>query len=150
MSDSTFRRQFEALLMTYGLMFGTGASLVYTPSLVVLGHYFERRLGLVNGICAMGSSIFTVLMPFIMKSLLSSVDIKGTLLVLSGQFWGHSLSVRCWQQQHAQMFANRSIGLIRALLDAVGGARHKLRPCGKQCRLPECTVCTMYAYEKRW
>ena len=134
--------------MTYGLMFGTGASLVYTPSLVVLGHYFERRLGLVNGICAMGSSIFTVLMPFVMKSLLSSVDIKGTLLVLAGQFWGHSLSVRCRQQQHAQMFANRSIGLIRALLDAVGGARHKLRSavcaCSKHLTVPLARVYSVH------
>ncbi|XP_037080716.1 monocarboxylate transporter 10-like [Pollicipes pollicipes] len=77
--------QIEALLVTYGLIFGTGASLVYTPSLVVLGHHFERRLGFVNGLVAMGSSVFTAVMPFIMKSLLASVAMKGTLLVLAGQ-----------------------------------------------------------------
>ena len=30
-----------ALCFTYGIMFGGGASLVYTPSLAIIGHYFR-------------------------------------------------------------------------------------------------------------
>ena len=61
MSLSTLGYQhIEALYVTYGLLFGAGASLVYTPSLTILGHYFKKRLGVVNGVVTAGSSIFTI------------------------------------------------------------------------------------------
>jgi len=48
------------LYLTYGVMFGAGASLIYTPSLTILGHYFKKYLGIANGIVTAGSSIFTI------------------------------------------------------------------------------------------
>lgn len=57
----------SALYFTYGLMYGIGASLAYIPSLAILGHYFKIHLGKVNGVVTIGSSIFTVIMPEIMK-----------------------------------------------------------------------------------
>ncbi len=65
-------------------MFGTGASLCYTPSLAILGHYFRRHLGLVNGVVAFGSSIFTMVMPHILKGLLEPLGLPNTLLFLAG------------------------------------------------------------------
>lgn len=35
----------EYLYLTYGVMFGLGAALAYTPTLAILGHYFKRYLG---------------------------------------------------------------------------------------------------------
>jgi MFS transporter, MCT family, solute carrier family 16 (monocarboxylic acid transporters), member 10 len=46
--------QVEALYLTYGILFGVGASLAYTPSLAVLCLYFKDRLGLVNGFVTAG------------------------------------------------------------------------------------------------
>jgi len=68
----------ELLYVTYGLMFGGGASLVYSPSLVILGHYFKKRMGIVNGFVAAGSSIFTIVMPHILQALLKSVGLQNT------------------------------------------------------------------------
>lgn len=51
------------LCLTYGIMFGTGAALAYTPTLAILGHYFKRYLGVVNGFVTAGSSVFTAIMP---------------------------------------------------------------------------------------
>ena len=48
-------KSMEMLYLTYGIMFGAGASLVYTPSLTILGHYFKKKIGLVNGIVTAGS-----------------------------------------------------------------------------------------------
>lgn len=62
--------QVALLYLTYGIMYGLGASLAYTPSLAILGHYFKRYLGLVNGIVTAGSSIFTILMPYFMEVIL--------------------------------------------------------------------------------
>ncbi|CAF91794.1 unnamed protein product, partial [Tetraodon nigroviridis] len=54
------------LYFTYGVVFACGCSFSYQPSLVILGHYFKRRLGLVNGIVTAGSSIFTIVLPFVL------------------------------------------------------------------------------------
>ncbi|XP_070150511.1 monocarboxylate transporter 10 isoform X1 [Polyergus mexicanus] len=73
----------ELLYLTYGVMYGLGASLAYTPSLAILGHYFKKYLGLVNGIVTAGSSVFTALIPFLMEYLLRRIGLEGTLRSLA-------------------------------------------------------------------
>lgn len=63
-------------------MFACGCSFSYQPSLVILGHYFKRRLGLVNGIVTAGSGIFTITLPFMLSGLLEKVGLQNTLRVL--------------------------------------------------------------------
>jgi len=65
-----FYTNITMLYLTYGIMFGAGSSMVYTPSLTILGHYFRRRLGIVNGVVTAGSSIFTIGMSFINQYIL--------------------------------------------------------------------------------
>ncbi|KAI4567286.1 hypothetical protein MJG53_008866 [Ovis ammon polii x Ovis aries] len=72
----------EPLYLTYGIIFACGCSFAYQPSLVILGHYFKKRLGLVNGIVTAGSSIFTILLPFLLRVLTDSVGLFHTLRVL--------------------------------------------------------------------
>ncbi|XP_029159390.1 monocarboxylate transporter 10 isoform X2 [Nylanderia fulva] len=74
----------ELLYLTYGVMYGLGASLAYTPSLAILGHYFKKYLGLVNGIVTAGSSVFTTLIPTLMEYLLRRLGLEGTLRSLAG------------------------------------------------------------------
>lgn len=76
----------ELLFLTYGVMFGGGSCLTYTPSLVILGHYFKRHMGVVNGFVTVGSSVFTIAMPHILKFLLTndSIGLKGCLWFLTG------------------------------------------------------------------
>lgn len=72
----------EPLYFTYGVLFACGCSFAYQPSLVILGHYFKKRLGLVNGIVTAGSSLFTVSLPFLLRVLIDSVGLYNTLRVL--------------------------------------------------------------------
>ena len=65
-------KHIEVLYVTYGIMFGTGSSLVYTPSLTILGHYFRKKLGVVNGIVTAGSSLFTIGLSFINQYILEN------------------------------------------------------------------------------
>lgn len=67
------------LYFTYGVMYGLGASLAYTPSLVILGHYFKRRLGFVNGLVTTGSSLFTLCLPYLMELMLRNYGLEATL-----------------------------------------------------------------------
>lgn len=70
------------LYLTYGVMFGFGAALVYTPTIAILGHYFKRNLGVVSGFVTCGSSLFTMILPKILTLLLDAYGFKGTCLVL--------------------------------------------------------------------
>ncbi|XP_064629022.1 monocarboxylate transporter 10-like [Lineus longissimus] len=83
MLSSSFVQEIELLYLTYGVLLGAGCSLVYTPSLIILGHYFQRRLGLVNGLVTLGSAIFTIALPFVIKFLLQSLGLSNTLRALS-------------------------------------------------------------------
>ncbi|XP_030762251.1 monocarboxylate transporter 10 [Sitophilus oryzae] len=72
-----------AFCFTYGIMYGLGGSLAYTPSLAVLGHYFKRYLGIVNGVASAGSSVFTIVMPYILDGLLQKYGLVWTLRALA-------------------------------------------------------------------
>ncbi|XP_076762667.1 monocarboxylate transporter 10-like protein kar isoform X2 [Xylocopa sonorina] len=81
--SSMFSDKVTLLYFTYGVMYGLGASLAYTPSLAILGHYFKRYLGLVNGIVSAGSSVFTILMPSLTEIVLARLGLEGTLRLLA-------------------------------------------------------------------
>lgn len=76
---------FQVMLLyaTYGVLFGIGASLAYTPSLVILGHYFDRYMGLVNGFVTAGSSTFTMIMPYLIDYLLTKYGLDMCLRLVS-------------------------------------------------------------------
>ena len=71
------------MYLTYGIMFGAGASLVYTPSLTILGHYFKKRMGIVNGIVTAGSSIFTIGLSFVNQYILEHHGLEPCLQLLA-------------------------------------------------------------------
>ena len=73
----------EILYLTYGIMFGAGASLVYTPSLTILGHYFKKRMGIVNGIVTAGSSIFTIGLSYVNQYILEHHGLEPCLQLLA-------------------------------------------------------------------
>lgn len=73
----------EALYFTYGLMFGLGAALAYTPTLAILGHYFKRYLGKVNGFVTAGSSVFTAILPLALDYLIKKSGLRVTLICMS-------------------------------------------------------------------
>ncbi|KAM9840380.1 monocarboxylate transporter 10 [Aulostomus maculatus] len=79
---SSFVTSLGPMYFTYGIVFACGCSFAYQPSLVILGHYFKKRLGLVNGIVTAGSSIFTVTLPFVLSGLLDRVGLQNTMRVL--------------------------------------------------------------------
>jgi len=81
--SATYYTNINVLYVTYGIMFGSGASLVYNPSLTVLGLYFKKHLGAVNGFVAAGSSVFTFLLSFANPFILGSHGILACLIFLS-------------------------------------------------------------------
>jgi MCP family monocarboxylic acid transporter-like MFS transporter 10 len=72
------------LCLTYGLLFGTGAAFAYTPTLAILGHYFKRKLGIVNGFVTAGSSVFTFIMPPFLTHIEENYGLKNCLICMTG------------------------------------------------------------------
>lgn len=81
--SSFYTHKIEALYLTYGIMFGFGAALAYTPSLAILGHYFKRYLGKVSGFVTAGSSVFTVILPPALDYLVKRHGLQVTLQVMA-------------------------------------------------------------------
>lgn len=79
---SSFVTSLGPMYFTYGIVFACGCSFAYQPSLVILGHYFKKRLGLVNGIVTAGSSAFTITLPFALSHLLEKVGLHNTMRIL--------------------------------------------------------------------
>lgn len=84
MLSSAFLEHLMLYYLTYGVVMGVGFSFAYAPSLVILGHYFKRRMGLVNGLVTFGSAVFTIVYSLVLPELLEEVGLKYSLLCLSG------------------------------------------------------------------
>lgn len=72
------------LYLTYGILFGIGAALAYTPCLAILGHYFKKYLGQVSGFVTAGSSVFTIFMPILIEKSIQKYSLEITLRLLAG------------------------------------------------------------------
>ena len=84
MLSSAFVEHLMLYYLTYGVLMGIGFAFAYAPSLVILGHYFKKRIGLVNGLVTFGSAVFTITYSLVLPLLLKEIGLKNSLLCLSG------------------------------------------------------------------
>ncbi|XP_073955596.1 monocarboxylate transporter 9 isoform X2 [Choristoneura fumiferana] len=56
---STFSKSSTVMMLTYGLLGGIGFGMIYLPSVVAVGYYFEARRSLATGIAVCGSGVGT-------------------------------------------------------------------------------------------
>lgn len=95
---SAFVTSLWHLYLTYGVLHGIGSSLVYAPSLVILGHYFRRHLGLVNGLVTLGSGVFSMGLPFLLKLFINKIGLRYTMLILGGLMSLLIFYALCWKE----------------------------------------------------
>ncbi|KAH6652365.1 major facilitator superfamily transporter [Truncatella angustata] len=57
-------------LVVFGIINGIGCSLLFTPCLAAVGHFFQARRGLATGIASSGGSIGGIIFPFMLQSLI--------------------------------------------------------------------------------
>ncbi|KAJ8281787.1 hypothetical protein COCON_G00043060 [Conger conger] len=80
---TSFATSLGVRYFTYGILFGCGSSFAFQPSLVILGHYFRRRLGLANGVVTAGSSLFSMGLPVLLKKVVGPLGLSRTFQILS-------------------------------------------------------------------
>jgi MFS family permease len=72
------------LYFSYGLLVGVGSALAYSPSIVTVGQYFERRRALANGLSVAGSGLGNFAVPPLIRVAVDYYGFSGSLLILSG------------------------------------------------------------------
>ncbi|XP_065130664.1 monocarboxylate transporter 8 [Paramisgurnus dabryanus] len=80
---SSFANTLALRYFTYGILFGCGSSFAFQPSLVILGHYFRKRLGLANGVVTAGSSLFSMGLPVLLEKVVKPLGLSRTFQTLS-------------------------------------------------------------------
>jgi len=81
---ATFSPNIEILILTYGVMGGFGFGMIYLPSIVSVGYYFEKKRAVATGIAVCGSGIGTFIFAPLTKALLDGYNWKNALFILAG------------------------------------------------------------------
>ncbi|ESN94057.1 hypothetical protein HELRODRAFT_193822 [Helobdella robusta] len=81
---SYFSHNIEMMLVTYGIFGGIGFGLLYLPSIVMVGMYFDRKRALATGIAVCGSGLGTLLFAPLATYLCDTYGWRGANLIMAG------------------------------------------------------------------
>lgn len=81
---ASFSTDIYKMYLTYGFLFGVGASMCYFPSVIILPQYFNKQLSLTNGLVSCGSGVGTMVMGPVMQLLLDTFGWVNTIRFCSG------------------------------------------------------------------
>ena len=75
-------------MLVWGVMAGIAFSLIFTPAVSAIGHFFLKGRGNATGIAAAGGSVGGVIFPLLMQSLIPKVGFAWTTRILGFVFLG--------------------------------------------------------------
>ncbi|XP_055388096.1 uncharacterized protein LOC129616474 [Condylostylus longicornis] len=78
---SYFANSVEFLFLTYGIIGGIGFCLIYIPSVITIGYYFEKWRALATGIALCGSGVGTFIFAPLTKFLIQQSGWRNTLVI---------------------------------------------------------------------
>jgi MFS family permease len=130
MSVST---QYWHFMLTFGLLGGVGTSLIFTPSVSAIGHWFMKKRANATGIAAAGGSVGGVIFPLALQRLFATLG------------WGWALRIQGFVFLVLLICANL---LIRSRLPPKPGSN--VMPNFKILRLPSLALVTAGTYFMEW
>ncbi|KAJ5492671.1 hypothetical protein N7539_001417 [Penicillium diatomitis] len=68
-----FCTKYWQFMLVIGVLGGVGASLIFTPAISAIGHYFYVRRGLATGIAATGGSVGGIVFPLVLQALFPKI-----------------------------------------------------------------------------
>ena len=80
----SFAPNLELLILTYGVLGGLGFGMIYLPSIVSVGYYFEKKRAMATGIAVCGSGIGTFIFSPLNDFLLDVFDWRNLLFLQAG------------------------------------------------------------------
>ncbi|XP_064179917.1 monocarboxylate transporter 3 [Anguilla rostrata] len=84
MVAASFTTNIIQLYVTASVITGLGLALNFQPSLIMLGHYFDRRRPLANGLAAAGSPVFLSVLSPLGQVLVDHYGWRGAFLIIGG------------------------------------------------------------------
>ncbi|KAJ5605426.1 Major facilitator superfamily domain general substrate transporter [Penicillium lagena] len=76
---SSYSTNVTHLILSQGIAFGTGGCLCYTPSILFMAEWFDKRKGLAFGLVWAGSGLSGIIFPLALQWLLDQYGIETTL-----------------------------------------------------------------------
>ncbi|KAH9929021.1 major facilitator superfamily domain-containing protein [Epithele typhae] len=88
------RNQLYQVFLSHGVLFGIGISLLFSPALAVIGHWFRRRRALAIGLTTGGSATGGVVVPILMERLIPTLGFPWAVRVVAFLLLG-LLAISC-------------------------------------------------------
>lgn len=70
-------------LLVFGFLGGTGTSLIFTPAIASIGHFFLVRRGMATGIAAAGGSLGGIIFPLMLQALFPRIGFAWSTRVVA-------------------------------------------------------------------
>ncbi|XP_069127222.1 monocarboxylate transporter 13-like [Argopecten irradians] len=83
---SSFSSNLEMMIFFYSIVGGIGFGMLYLPSIVIIGVYFERKRALATGIAVCGAGVGGFVFAPLSEFLLEEYSWRGTLWIISAIF----------------------------------------------------------------
>lgn len=75
-------REYYQYMLGFGVLGGISASMVFTPSIAVVGHWFYVRRGIATGVASTGGALFGVIYPLAMNKMAGEIGFPWTVRVI--------------------------------------------------------------------
>ncbi|KAF5012314.1 hypothetical protein FDECE_1623 [Fusarium decemcellulare] len=89
-----FCTEYWHFILSFSLCGGLGTSLVFTPAIAAVGHFFLRKRGIATGIAAGGGAIGGIMLPLVLESLFDKIGFAWATRVVA-LIWLISLGIAC-------------------------------------------------------
>ena len=81
---SAFVDKLQLYFFTYGILVGIGQALYLEAVMSILPHYFNKKLGLANGLMSIGSALVSISTPFGVFESLKKLGLQKTFFIHAG------------------------------------------------------------------
>lgn len=78
-----FCTEYWQFMLSIGIAGGIGSSLIFTPAVSAVGHFFNEKRGIATGIACTGGSVGGVIFPLVLQDLFPKVGFKWATLVIA-------------------------------------------------------------------
>lgn len=79
----TLLLEFYQFILSFGVLSGIASSLLFTPSITAVGHFFKKRRGLATGLASTGGSVGGIVFPLMLTELFERVGFGWAVRILA-------------------------------------------------------------------
>ena len=81
---STLSPNIHVLMISYGIIGGFGVGMIYLPSVIIVGYYFESKRSLATGIATCGSGVGSFVVPPLANYILTQFESWISVFIMFG------------------------------------------------------------------